>query len=378
MGKVAIIGVGQTTSEMVKREIFYDVTAEASRLALEDAGLERRDIDNVVLGEYDLAIGRTASHMYTVPAVGGFYRDEIRVNDDGLFAAVQAYLGIASGEYDITLVASSGISSEAPQEKVTNLQLDPFFHRPLGLFDWMANAMQAERYQQRYGIIPEQSAGVVVKNRRNAAANPYAYLRDEITVDEVLSSPYAAYPLRQLECATRADGACAVIMASESTARRICRMPVWIAGLGWFNDTYYLGDKELSELGALRLAAGSAYKMAGIKNPAEEINVAEVYDVTAYHELMACEALGFCGPGEGGRLIDEELTEPAGGLPVNPSGGLTSSYILAASGLARLVETAIQLTGRAQSRQVPGCRTALAQSMTGWGNQRACVAILRR
>ena len=378
MDKVAIIGVGQTTSEMVKKEMFYDVTAEASRLAVEDAGLERRDVDNVVLGEYDLAIGRTASHMYTIPAVGGFYRDEIRVNDDGLFAVVQAYLGIASGEYDVTLVASTGISSEAPQEKVTNLQLDPFFHRPMGLFDRMANAMQAERYRQRYGITPEQSARVVVKNRRNAAANPHACLRDEVTVDDVLSSPYTAYPLRQLECAARADGACAVIMASEPTARRICPRPVWIAGLGWFNDTYYLGDKELSELGALRLAAGSAYKMAGIKNPAKEIDVAEVFDVTAYHELMACEALGFCGPGEGGRIMEEGITEPAGMLPVNPSGGLTSSYILAASGLAGLLEAALQLTGRAQSRQVPDCRTALAQSMTGWGNQRACVAILRR
>ncbi|MCL5289858.1 MAG: hypothetical protein M1489_02310 [Firmicutes bacterium] len=158
MNKVAIIGVGQTTSEMVKREIFYDVTAEASRLALEDAGLERRDVDNVVLGEYDLAIGRTASHMYTIPAVGGFYRDEIRVNDDGLFAVVQAYLGIASGEYDITLVASTGISSEAPQEKVTNLQLDPFFHRPMGLFDQMANAIidYVPFHSGPKGFIPHQ------------------------------------------------------------------------------------------------------------------------------------------------------------------------------------------------------------------------------
>jgi acetyl-CoA C-acetyltransferase len=376
--KVAIIGTAQTTCTNVKNEIFYDLTSEAASLALADAGLERRDLDNIVLGEYDLAIGRTASHMYTVPAAGGFYRDEMRINDDGLFAAIQAYLGILSGEYDITLVLSTGISSEAPQETVSNLGLDPFFHRPLGLTESMANALQVLCYRQRYGITALQGAGVVVKNRRSALENPRAHLRTALTTDDVFHSPYTVYPLKEAECAPRSDGACAVVMAAEPVARRLCRYPVWITGAGWCNDTYYLGDKDLARLTALEKAAAQAYRQAGITAAFDGIDVAEVYDVTAYHELMIYEALGFCGPGEGGKLLDTGATQRHGRLPVNPSGGVLAARPLSATGLVRLSEAVLQLTDRASGRQVGEAGTALVQSMTGWGNQRAAVMILQR
>jgi acetyl-CoA C-acetyltransferase len=154
--------------------------------------------------------------------------------------------------------------------------------------------------------------------------------------------------------------------------------PVWITGLGWSNETYYLEDKDLTKLTATAYAAQRAYKMAGIKDPAKEIDVAEIYDVTTYHELMAYESLGFCEDGNGRHLIEEGFTDMNGGLPVNPSGGVLSSNPLSASGLTRFVECVLQIRGQAEGHQVKNANTGLAHCITGYGAQRSCVVLVRR
>ncbi|MBN2284304.1 MAG: thiolase family protein [Deltaproteobacteria bacterium] len=376
--RVAVIGVGQIPSEECKGDVFSDQSALIAKTALADAALDIGQINNVVAGEYDLVTGRTAEHMYTVPAAGGYLKDEIRINDDGLFALAQAFMGIMAGEFETTLVISTGISSEGPQELVTNMRLAPFYHRHLGLHEKLANGMQAFQYREKYGITESQSAKVAVKNRNNALKNPFAHLRKKVTETDVLHSAFDCWPVRTLERAPWSDGGCAVVLANEPFARRICRNPVWLEGIGWSNHTYYLEDKDLSELTATKHAARAAYKMAGIEDPAGDIDVAEVYDITTYHELMACEALGFCKKGEGSRLIDEEMTVIDGKLPVNPSGGVLSSNPLSASGLARFVECVLQLRGDAKDHQVKDVKTALAHCISGYGAQRSCVVIARR
>jgi len=376
--RVAVIGVGQIPSEESKRDVFSDQSALISKAALADAALDIGQIGNVVAGEYDLVTGRTAEHMYTIPASGGYLKDEIRINDDGLFALAQAYMGIMAGQFETTLVLSTGVSSEGPQELITNMRLSPFYHRHLGLHEKLANGMQALQYRSRYGITDRQSAKVAVKNRKSALRNQYAHLRKNMTEEEVLKSEFDCWPLRVLERAPWSDGGCAVVLASEPLARRICLNPVWIDGLGWSNETYYLEDKDLTQLTATKHAARQAYTMAGIRDPVREIDVAEIYDVTTYHELMAYEALGFCASGAAGRLIEEGVTDIEGDLPVNPSGGVLSSNPLSASGLTRFVECVLQLRGQADEHQIKNARTGLAHCITGYGAQRSCVAILRR
>ncbi len=376
--RVGIIGVGQVRSQAAKKDVFSDQTTRIAKDALRDAALEIGDMDRIVLGEYDLVTGRTAEHMYTTPAAGGFLKDEIRINDDGLFAIAQAYMGILAGHCEIALVISTGIASEGPQELITNMRLSPFHHRSLGLHEKLALAMQAHQYRGRHRITERQSAAVAVKNRSNAMGNPCAHLRRKVTEGRVLESPFDCWPVRKLERAPWSDGGCALILASEPVARRYCPTPVWIAGVGWSNETYYMEDRDLTELSAVRRAGEMAYRMAGIREPMKELDVAELYDVTTYHELMACEALGFCAPGGGGRLVEEGVTSMGGAVPVNPSGGVLSSNPLSASGLARLVECVLQLRSRAEGRQVPSAETGLAQSISGYAAQRACIVIVRR
>jgi acetyl-CoA C-acetyltransferase len=159
-------------------------------------------------------------------------------------------------------------------------------------------------------------------------------------------------------------GGVAIVLASEDAARRISGKPVWISGISWAIDSYDLGSKELSRLGSLAAAAEKAYRMAGIGDPLKELDLVEVHDITAFHELMVYEALGLAPEGGGARLMEDGVTAPSGALPVNPSGGVLSSNLYGASGLLRVAEAAFQVRGEAGPVQVAEARRALAHGMS--------------
>jgi acetyl-CoA C-acetyltransferase len=272
--------------------------------------------------------------------------------------------------------------TEYPPELVSNLVFDPFFFRPMGASTVTTLALQACAYAHKHGVTSEQAAGVVVKNRRNALDNPYAHLRSAVSVQDVVRSPPVAWPLRALDCPPRSVGAVALVLATEERVRRIRPEGVaWVRGIGWAVDGYELGAADLSRLSSLAAAAERAYGMAGVKKPLEELDVAEVHDITSYHELMAYEALGWAKPGGGARLLEEGLTGRGGELSVNPSGGVLSTNLHAGSGLLRVAEAALQVTGRAGDHQVDGARTALAHGASVAAGPAAagnCVVVLGR
>jgi acetyl-CoA C-acetyltransferase len=241
--------------------------------------------------------------------------------------------------------------------------MDPFYYRPLGVGVTATLALQASAYAARYGVREDQAAGVVAKNRRNGVNNPHAHLRSAVSREEVLASSMIAWPLRELDCRPRSVGAVALILTSDDRAKRVASRWATVEGIGWATESYHIGAAELWRLGGLAAAAQAAYRMAGISDPLAELDVAEVHDVTSYHELMAYEALGWAGEGAGGRLLDEEATSMEGRLPVNPSGGSLSTNLEAGTGLARVAEAALQVMGRADGRQV-AAQTALAHGMS--------------
>jgi acetyl-CoA C-acetyltransferase len=185
-----------------------------------------------------------------------------------------------------------------------------------------------------------------------------------------------ADPIKLLDASPISDGACAIIMARERTAKRRHKKPIWIKGVGHCADAYHLGDRDLAEVDALASAAKRAYNMAGIRSPLKQIHVAEVYDAFSYMELMWMEGLGFCDRGKAGAMVDSGLTEMNGALPVNPSGGVLSAHAVQVAGLARIAETVLQLRVEAGGRQVDGASTALAHGIEGACGQGHCVFIL--
>jgi acetyl-CoA C-acetyltransferase len=379
--RVAIVGIGQTKHEESKGHyVYYESDFEASKRALEDACLNRGDLDTVIASGWDAIDGRTISDMHTCMAIGGYLKDSSHAAEDGIMALVYAYLRIASGLFDVALVAGHG-HREANVDAVTRIVFDPLFTRPAGRNYLVTMAMQAGVYMHRHGVSAEQAAKVVVKNRGNGAHNPYAHLASPVTLEEVLGSGFVAYPLKALDCPPESVGAVALILASEDMARRITDKPVWIRGIGWAIESYEMGDKDLAEIPSLAAAADRAYQMAGVKRPLDELDLAEIHEATSFHELMDYEALGFAKAGQAANLINEGATEMGGKLPVNPSGGSLCTNLFGASGLARAAEAALQLRGDAHGRQVAGAGLALAHGLSAPAGAAAptnCVAILER
>ena len=378
--RVCIVGVGQTYHRGPGDNLaYYEYAFQAARSALEDAGLKSGDIDTVLASGWDVLDGRTISDMHIVPAAGGYLKDSAKVAEDGILAFAYGYMRIASGAFDTALVVGHG-HAESPTELVSNVAMDPFFYRPLGVGATATLALQCCDYGARYGVSEEQAAGVVVKNRSQGVNNPYAHLRSAVTRDQVLASKVIAWPLRELDCRPQSLGAVAVILASEDRVKRIASRWATVDGIGWAPESYYIGATELWRLGALSSAAQRAYGMAGITEPFAQLDVAEVHDLTSYHELMAYEALGWAEEGAASRLVEEGATGMEGRLPVNPSGGALSTDLGAGTGLARVAEAALQVTGKADGHQVEA-RTALAHgasALTGSVAQSHAVVILRR
>ena len=239
-------------------------------------------------------------------------------------------------------------------------------------------AIMIREHMRLYGTTEEQFAHVAVKNRRNAAANPFAHKGMTITVDDVLSSPPVAEPYKLLDCSLLSDGAAAVILSTAAWAREhsenfATRPPVALVGTGTATDSARLGDRRrpnpgIAHFGAKRLAAKEAYRMAGITDPGADIDVAEVYDSFSGAELQAYEDLGFCPRGEGGPAATEGRFDHGGRLPVNPSGGLIGQGgAVGATGIAQAVEIMTHLRGEAGGRQVEGARRGLTDTHAGVG-----------
>jgi len=196
--------------------------------------------------------------------------------------------------------------------------------------------------------------------------NPYAHLRFEVTVQDVLNSMIVEWPLRLLDCCPRSDGAVAVIFASEDVAKTITDRPAWVNGAVSIADGPFFGDRpDVSYRAALAVAARRLYQKCGIKNPLKDIDVAELYIPFTSLELIQTEAYGFCDEGKGGELLEEGTTWMGGELPINPSGGVLCTNCIGATAELRVAEAALQVMGKGGLRQVPNVETALASGLGG-------------
>ena len=376
MDKVAIVGVTQTKYETNKIDQTYmELTFEVVKKLHNQLGITNDDVGSVITGSNDFTDGRTIANMAVQDGVGSVRKSESRVSGDGAFAYVYAAMRVLSQEYDTVLVVSHSKCSEGDQCLINNSIFDPFYQRHLGLDQISSAGLMANMYMSKYGITEEQAAKVVVKNRKNALNNPYAHIQKEVSVDDILKSPMLAYPLKELDLPPYSDGAVAMLLANEETAKKLTDTPVWLKGYANCTDAYYLGHRNMTDLIALELAAKEAYKMAGISDPIRDIDVAEVSENFSAHELMIYEALGFCAKGEGGKFIDSGETQMGGKIPVNPSGGVLSSNVAMANGLIRVAEIAEQLMGKAGKRQIPNAKIGLAYGMNGICSQGNCVLI---
>lgn len=376
MRKVAITHVAQS-SGVESRESLMDFTYRVNKEVLDKAGLKREDVGCIIAGAADIFhSGLSCANAFDWDGIGAFLKEGSRAEESAM-SFIYGCMRIMSGYYDTVLVTALVKGSENPDnDPITSFYGDPFYLRPLGVNESSVAALQMRQYLERYKVTEEQCAKVVVKNMGNALRNPCADRKRRISIEDVMRSERVYDPLKALECAPKSDGVVAVLLASESRAKKLTKKPAWLAGYGCSMDHFNPGDRNLLN-GHLRIAAEKAYRAAGIRDPRKRIHVAEVCEPYAFQELLWCEQLGFCNEGKGGHMIDSGMTEMDGELPVNPSGGVLATNPYPARGLYRIAEAALQVKGEAGEHQVGRkVKTALAHSTHGFGGQCHSVVIL--
>jgi acetyl-CoA C-acetyltransferase len=364
---VAIVGIGYTSYRPLSPEVSYkELMYEAAVKAYEDAGIDpRRDVDSFVTVAEDFIEGTSIFDEYVPDQIGGLLKPNVTIPGEGIHGLATAYMQIASGVADLVVVeAHSKASNVLTLPYITAYALDPVLNRPLAANPVFVAGLEMNRYLWASGATREQCAQVVVKNKRNALYNPTAAYGASLELDDVLNSELVAYPLSQQDMSSHADGAIVLVLAAFDVARTLTQQPIWIRGLGWCNDAPSLETRAWGRAIYAEEAGKMAYNMAGIRNPMDEIDFAEIDDAYSYKELQHLEALGFCIFGEAGYLTEEGATDVGGILPVNVSGGsLGCGHLLDASGLRAVVDIVVQLRGEAGPRQLPDVDTGLA---FGW------------
>ena len=376
--RVAVVGLGVTPLRRLSPDASYrEMTFEAATRAYADAGTTHGDIDSFVSVCEDFHEGTSITDEYTPDQLGAVLRPVQTIAGDGIQGVATGFMLIRSGIADLVAVeAHCKTSNILRHHEVLEMALDPVFERPLGANAHYVAALEMRRYLHDTGTGEDAVARVVVKNRRQALANPIAACAAVLDLDAVLGSPPVAEPLRELEISGYADGAVVIVLASEEVARRAAK-PVWIRGIGWISDSPWLASRDWSTATYAKLASAMAYKMAGITAPASEIQFAELDDTYAYKELQHLEAAGLAPAGGAGSMTLNGETALRGRLPVNPSGGsLGMGYCYDASALYRTAEAVRQIRGEAGRAQVSEATTGLVISWRGVPTQTGGALVL--
>lgn len=395
--KVGIVGVGLIPWRVrYSEKTYYELALDVTKSALEDARISADDVDHVVWGLSDLMVAwvRQCCPSTTLQDyIGMAGKSSVHVTAGavtGATAVRQGMIEILSGMSDVALVVGSGKGMDLWDPvlnkrssaflKAIMLDLDTNWEVPVEPLAAANFAFAVQAHIDRYGAPTEtQMAKVSVKNHGNALANPLAQSGLALTIDDVMNSRRIAGPIKMFDCCLYSEGAAALILASEDRAREICDNPIWIEGAGSSNVRSYMPDFEhLGRLLCQQQSSQRAYKMAGINNPLEQLDFIETHDLLTGVELMSYAELGLCEPGQGGRLIDEGVTERTGRMPVNPSGGMIGcGHVAGCSGISRIGEVVQQLRGRAGGTQVPINKgRAIFSAVGGPGISQSCTIVL--
>jgi len=378
--RVAVVGIGHAGFAPITAGLSYkELMFEAAQRAYADAQVDpRADVDSFVCCSEDYLEGTSIFDEYVPDQLGAVQRPVQTVAADGLFGVATAFMLIRSGAARVVAVeAHSKVSDVLTLGAIEQFAMDPVFNRPLGIPALAVAGLDMNAFLERTGLTEEHCAMVAAKNRTNALDNPRAAYPADVTAEDVEDSGPVYWPLRELEVAGRADGCVVVVLAAEERAGDLTEAPVWALGAGWSSGSPTLESRTWGEADFVARAAERAYAMAGVEDPAEEIDLAEVDDVFAFKELQHLEALGLGAVGELAEMLAGGALEADGELPVNVSGGSQGQgNLFEANGLARLLECVEQLRGEAGERQVDEAYVALAQSWRGVPTTSAAVIVL--
>lgn len=395
MGRqVAIVSAGFSEHASKRSDVnMAELVSEAVENCLKNVpSIGLHEIDAYVNGNMPAFEGSNLPELWMTDWMGARNKPLLRVTTGGTTGgtvAIAGYYTVTAGLPGIDTVlaiafeqqsqgdTSRGLASVAIGEISVLNTLGISYERLTGLLSAGAAigvaSYQAANYMRKSRITEEDLARVVVQNRRNAAKNWWAHLKmPNLTIDEVLDTPYISFPLRYGMVCPASDGACAILFTTEEKAKDMCDIPVYVNGVASIaHETAVLGyDGSGSgqidpseQLGAMK-SSDLAYKQAGISFPGKEIDYAEVYAPFPNQELMWDEKLGLFEENTATQMYENGVTALNGELPINCSGGVNSTNAIGASAMERPAVAALQIMGKASNQVPKTVHTAIGH---GWG-----------
>ncbi|HEY5698916.1 MAG TPA: thiolase domain-containing protein [Acidimicrobiales bacterium] len=366
--RVAVVGCGQTRHQATRGDVsIAGLVREAAMRALEDAGMTWADIDAVVVGKApDFFEGLMMPELYLAEALGAVGKPMLRVHTAGSVGGSTAIVAsslVASGVHKRVLTVAFEKQSES--EAMWALSLPVPFSQKLvaGAGGFFAPHIRA--YMRRSGAPDDTGILVALKDRLNACKNPFAHLHQpHITYESIRDSMMLWDPIRYDETCPSSDGAFAMVLADEATGDASPN-PAWLHGSSLRSEATMAAGRDHVNPQAGRDCAADLYRQAGITDPRQQIDLAEVYVPFSWYEPMWLENLGFAEEGEGWKLTESGATALDGDIPWNASGGVLSTNPIGASGMIRFGEAAMQVRGMCGDHQVDGARTALGHAYGG-------------
>ncbi len=391
--QAAIAGAGFCEHASKRSDVnMAEMVGEAVEDCLKNANCEMKDIDAIINGNMPAFEGMNYPELWMTDWIGARNKPLLRVTTGGTTGgsiAIAGYYNVAAGLPGIDNVLVIGFEQQSCGD--TGVGLASVAYAEVTIFNKFGLSMdkmnrifgaggaigissyQAINYMKRSGCTEEDLARVVVQNRHNAAKNWWTHLKmPDLTIQDVLDTPYISYPLRYGMVTPASDGACAVLFTTEEKANDYTDIPVFVNGVASVsNENAILGYAgsgtgqldPCEQLGAIE-SAKLAYSQAGISFPEKEIDYAEVYSPFPNQELQWLERLGIFEENTAHLRYRDGTTAPNGDLPVNCSGGVNSTNSIGASGLERVAEAALQVMGKAGNQVPRPVHTAIGHS---WG-----------
>ena len=362
-GKAAVVGVAESDlGEVGPGFTPLDLIGQATLRALDDAGLDKSDVDG-------LFSASAYHHMPTLSAgeylgIRPRYSDATSMGGSSFVSHLfHAAAAIDAGLCEVALITYGSTQRSGGGRLVSGSEADPYEAPFNPRYPVSMYALAASRHMYEYGTTREQLAEVAVSAREWARLNPKAFERDDLTVQDVLDSRMVSSPLSTRDCCLVTDGGGAVVVTGAERARNLKERPVYVLGAGeahWHRSMSQMPDLTIS---AAAESGPRAYEMAGM-GP-EDVDIAMLYDAFTINTVLFLEDLGFCEKGEGGAFVSGGKISPGGELAVNTNGGGLSYNHPGMYGLLLIVEAVRQLRGECGDRQVKSANLALVHGNGG-------------
>ncbi len=391
MRDVAIVGIGMIKFDKYPEKGIKDLVRESVTNALEDANIQKKDLEAAYLGTAAPGIMTGQEQIKAQVTLSAMGIDTIPMyNVENACASSSsafnlAYTAVGAGVHDCALVV--GVEKLYDKDKMksffalgTAIDIEDAmthlenFQKKQGKDESIISsesgksksvfmdmyAYYTKMYMERCGLTQEHFAKTCVKSHKNGAHNPHAMYQKEVTIEEILNSGDVSFPLTRMMCSPICDGAAAAIICSKEKAAQFTTKPIWVEGsvVGSGRITDDLSDTLTKRTGP------KAFEAAGI-GP-EDIDVIEVHDATSPSEIITLIELGICPPDEAARWIDEGVMDVNGKKPSNTSGGLASKgHPIGATGMGQIYEITQQLRGDAGKRQVNNPKVGMTHNGGG-------------